>query len=53
MDKIHDLKGEIFYIIRKAHTSKVVGDFGIGKTIANLLSMCIRLEYQKMYLSLL
>ena len=29
-------KGEHLQLIREGHTSKVVGPFGVGKTMANL-----------------
>ena len=29
-------KGECLALIREAHTSKVVGNFGVGKTVANV-----------------
>jgi hypothetical protein len=36
LDKLCVPKGEILHLIKEAHTSKVVGNFGVGKTIANL-----------------
>lgn len=36
LDKLCVPKGERLQLIRKAHTSKVAGHFGVGKTIANL-----------------
>ena len=36
LDKPFVLKCEITQLIAKAHTSKFVGHFGVGKTIANL-----------------
>jgi len=36
MDKLCVPKGEQLQLIREAHTSKVAGHFGVGKTVANL-----------------
>ena len=36
LDKLCVAKGERLQLIRKAHISKVVGHFGVGKTMANL-----------------
>jgi hypothetical protein len=36
LDKLCVPKGEILQLIREAHTSKVAGHFGVGKTVANL-----------------
>ncbi len=36
LDKLCVPKGECLQLIREAHTSKVVGHFGVGKTMANL-----------------
>jgi hypothetical protein len=38
IDKICIPKGEIFHLIREAHTSEVAGNFGVGKTVTNLQS---------------
>ena len=36
LDKLCVPKGEGLQLIKEAHTSKVVGHFGVGKTAANL-----------------
>jgi hypothetical protein len=36
LDKLCVPKGEQIQLIRETHTSKVVGHFGVGKTIVNL-----------------
>ena len=36
IDKLCVPKGERLHLIKEAHTFKVVGHFGVGKTIANL-----------------
>lgn len=36
LDKLCVPKGERLQRIREAHTSKVIGHFGVGKTVANL-----------------
>lgn len=36
LDKLCVPKGENLQLIREAHTSKVAGNFGVGKTVANL-----------------
>jgi len=36
LDKLCVPKGEHLQLIREAHTSKVAGHFGVGKTMANL-----------------
>jgi hypothetical protein len=36
LDKIYVSKGERLQLIRQAHTSKVLGHFGVGKMVANL-----------------
>ena len=36
LDKLCVPKGEQLQLIREAHTSKVAGHFGVGKTVANL-----------------
>jgi hypothetical protein len=41
LDKFYVHKGERSYLIREAHTSKVVGHFGVGKIVASIYKgMC-------------
>jgi hypothetical protein len=64
LDKLCITKGEVFQLIREAHTSKVVGHFGVGNIVSKLkmyvywpimqeyvayyIRVCIHFFYQKM-----
>jgi hypothetical protein len=36
VENLYVPKGEILYLIREANTSKILGNFGVGKIVANL-----------------